>query len=40
MPAGVNYRGGRGMYDTAGFAPVKERSYDTVVRYPVRQVRS
>jgi GNAT superfamily N-acetyltransferase len=40
VPAGVNYRGGRAMYDAAGFTPVKERSYDTVVRYPVRQVRS
>jgi GNAT superfamily N-acetyltransferase len=34
VPAGMNYRGGRGVYDDAGFTEVKVRTYDTVVRLP------
>ena len=34
VAAGENFRGGRAMYDAAGFSEVKVRTYDTVVRLP------
>lgn len=35
VPAGTNFRGGRRMYDAAGFTEVKVRARDAVVRRPV-----
>jgi GNAT superfamily N-acetyltransferase len=35
VPSGVNFRGGRSMYDAAGFTEVKVRSRDVVVRRAV-----
>ena len=35
VPSGVNFRGGRPMYDAAGFTEVKVRSRDVVVRRAV-----
>jgi GNAT superfamily N-acetyltransferase len=35
VTSGTNYRGGRRMYDAAGFTEVKVRARDTVVRRPV-----